>query len=345
MTDTGRLDDALLLVAALVEYWIPWGYVREGWSWLERLLQLARERSVTTPVEIPPPALVAAGRLAAIQSDYARAAALYEQAVAAHHRLGNTRDQAIALNNLGTVAHMQTDYSRAVTYYERALALARTIGERCGMAMPLTNLGLIAMQQGDFPRAAALFDEALALWRALGYDQKLAVTLGNRGALAFRQGQYDEAVALQEDALAMKRAMGDKLAVAHSLGDLARAEIERCHHVRAQTLLDEALSIFHRAGQRDGIAECLEAMGRIAQHTNQLDRAARLYGGAAALRAEIGVAHHPADVKRHEEALDALRASMTAGSFLAAWKIGQAMPLERLLRYAATDRQGSLSTV
>lgn len=338
-----HLDQALLLAAALVEYWIPWGYVREGRAWLERLLERART-APSGAVQIPPSAITGAARLAAIQNDFVRATELYKEGAALHHRLGNLRDEAVALNNIGTVAHMQTDYARATEYYERGLALARASHEPFGMAMPLTNLGIIAMQQGDYARAAALLDEALALWRGMNYDQKLAVTLGNRGALAYRQGKYDEAAALQEEALAMKRAMGDRLAMAHSLGDLGRAEVERGNHSRAHDLVDEALAIFQEAGQKDGIAECLEAMARIAQRENDFRRAARLFGGADAFRAELGIVHHPADAQRHEEALRELRAVMSAEEFLAAWKIGQTMPLQHLIRSTPTATQRSPSS-
>jgi len=326
-----RLERALLLTGAIYDYWITWGYVREGRAWLERLLELAD--GMEPAVRVPPNALTGAARLAGIQCDHARAAELYQRAVDAYRQDGNPRLLAMALNNQGTNAHLLRKYELAVTYYREGLEVARGIGDVFGMAMPLSNLGLIAAQQGDYGEADALLDEAILLWREQGNQQKLAITLANRAGLAFRQGAYDDAVALHEEALAMKRAIGDTMATAHSLGDLGWAEIERGNHARAQAALEEALLIFGEAGQRDGIAECFEGMGRIAQHRDDAHRAARMYGAAARLREELGAAHHPADLPRHESALAAIRAALGVDNFQAAWMAGRVMSLDDAVSY------------
>jgi tetratricopeptide (TPR) repeat protein len=159
--------------------------------------------------------------------------------------------------------------------------------------------------------------------------------LGNRGGLAFRQGKYEEAAVIHEEALARKRAIGDRLAIAHSAGDLALAEIELGHDELAGRLLKEALEIFSEAGQMFAVAEAVEALARIAQGRRDLYRAARLYSGAATLRAEIGVTHHPADLPRYQAALDSLRNTMGSSAFEAAWTIGQATSTSRILEEVA----------
>jgi predicted ATPase/tetratricopeptide (TPR) repeat protein len=337
LADTDRTSEALTLAANMTEYWIFWGYVREGCAWMSRLLERGRDDLTTGTIDrIPAHAFMGAARLAWIQNDYARAAELYKEAMDAHHREGNSRGECLALSNLGTVEHMQNNYVEASAHYVRALELARTTDDMYGMAMPLTNLGILAMQHGEYDRAASALDESLAIWRALGYDQKLAVTLGNRGNLAFRLEQYEEAATLHDEALSMKRDMGDKLAIGHSLGDLALALIELGENTRAKALLQETLSIFDDMGQKDGIAQCCEALARIAQVEDELDRAARLYGGAAAVRAEIGASHHPVDARRHEAAVGSLREAMGHERFRAYWEVGRAMSVGQLVRYAST---------
>ena len=244
---------------------------------------------------------------------------------------GNLRDMAVNLNNLGTVAHLQNRYDQAVPYYEQAVALARSINNDYATAMPSGNLGMVAMQRGEYELAAPILDESIRLFRSVGYEQKLAVMLGNRGNLSYRQEKYDEAATIQEEALSRKRRIGDRLAVAHSLGDLGLTEIERGDIERAAELLTEALDIFYDAGQMDGVVQAIEALARIAQHRNELERATRLYGGAATLRAEIGVTHHPADLPRHEASLEALRAAMDPSGFEAAWAIGHATSVLQLI--------------
>jgi predicted ATPase/DNA-binding XRE family transcriptional regulator len=328
--DNGRLEQALALASALVEYWIPWGFVREGREWIESLLEQARQALIT----VAPLAFKAAARLAWIQTDMDQALARHEEAAAAYRRTGDKRGEATTLNNLGAVAHVQNDFDRAAGYYERAIALGRLAHNPRGVGMSVTNLGLIAMHRGEYDRAEELIGEGASLWRGLGDDHFLAVTLGNLGSLAFRQGRYDDAVTIQEEALAMKRETGDTLAVAKSLGDLAVAEVERGNDGRAGALLHDALTVFDETGQRDAVAEALEGMAGIARRDGELDRAAGLYGGAAAIRDEIGAAHRPVDLPRYEAALGDLRALMAPTAFERAWNAGRQLELEDLIRDA-----------
>jgi predicted ATPase/DNA-binding XRE family transcriptional regulator len=330
LSESNLLDQALALATHLVEFWMFWGQVREGRRWMDLLLEQQR----AADLDIPPGTLAMVARLSWVQNDYARATGLYEEAMEAYDRAGDRRGVSTILNNLGTVAHLQTDYTRAVEYYNRALEVARADGNAQGVGLPLGNLGTIAMQQGDYGRAASLLDEAILVWRALEHDQRLAMTLGNRGSLAYRLERYDEAVAIQEEALAMKRAMGDTLSVAFSLGALGLAEIARGNDERAQAMVEESLLIFHEAGEQDGVAEALEAMAQLARNRGQLDRAARLYGGAQMMRSDIGAAHHPADIARHQRSLESLREEMSPTAYAAAWQVGQTMSVARLVREA-----------
>ena len=334
LADSGRLREALDLAGAMGEYWTLWGFIREGREWVDQLLEEVDRLSEET-VDIPASALMCAAQLAFQQNDYKRAASLYARGVEAFHSDGDTRGETIGLSQLGTVAHLQNDYSQAKIYYERAVQVAREHGHGYGMAMPLTNLGIVAMQEAEYDRAAMLLDEAIEMLRGLGLEQKLAVALGNCGNLEFRRGRYDEAVVIHEEVLAMKRAIGDSLAVGHTLGGLALAEIERGDDARAEELLSEALVIFDDIDKKDGIAQVLEALARIAQDRDQLERAARLYGGAAALQAEIGVTHHPADLDRYQKKIDDLRNALGSRRFDMSWRVGEAMSYEELIRDAA----------
>ena len=212
LAEGDRTHDALVLAGGLVEYWILWGYVRQGREWLETLIAKAEAGAHgDEPVEVPASALVGAARLAWLQNDYQRASVLYETGLAAHRRGGNDAEAAVTLNNIGTVAHLQNDYDRAVEYYELAAEAARACDHAYGIAMPLSNLGIIAMRRGDLAEAATLLDEGVAKWREIGNERMLAVTLGNRGSLAFRQSDYGRAAELHAEALAMKRAAGDTI--------------------------------------------------------------------------------------------------------------------------------------
>jgi predicted ATPase/DNA-binding XRE family transcriptional regulator len=335
LSEQNRLEQALQLAGELVEYWIPWGYVREGRAFIDDLL----DRAFLEPtVDVPPLAFVGAARLCWIQNDYERAVALYEQGISGYRRKNDVRGEAVTLNNLGAVAHMQNEYDRAADLYRRAIDLGRIGGNSTrAVAMATSNLGLIAVHRGEDTLAEELLAEAVDLWRVAGDEQLLAVTLGNLGSLHCRCGRYDLAVAVQEEALAMKRKAGDTLAVAKSLGDIALAEAGRGNDSRAQVLLRDALPVFHDSGQKDAVAEALEAIAGIARRSGDLEQAARLYGGAAALRTETGAAHREVDRVGYQAALDELTVQMSPMALESAWRAGQRMTIPELIRDAGVQ--------
>ena len=114
-------------------------------------------------------------------------------------------------------------------------------------------------------------------------------------------------------------------------------------------LLVESLSLRREIGDIGGSGWCLEKLAEIALTNGQkgsasrqvedFQRAARLFGAAAALRKPIGSVIHLADQPDYERQLSLLRAQLDEAAFSAAWAEGQAMTLEQTIEYVlAVDR-------
>ena len=77
-------DTLLQISTALYGLWSTQGLYREGMQWIERALEQSSRIATGPRVE----ALAAAGRLAAFQDDYARAALLITEGLALARELG-----------------------------------------------------------------------------------------------------------------------------------------------------------------------------------------------------------------------------------------------------------------
>jgi tetratricopeptide (TPR) repeat protein len=107
--------------------------------------------------------------VACAQGEYARAAALLEEALAWFRLstpLGN--GTAETLNHLGNVAYLQGEHERAVGLLHDALRLSRDMGTREQMAHILEGLAGVAAACGQLQRAARLGGAAEALREVLG---------------------------------------------------------------------------------------------------------------------------------------------------------------------------------
>src|ERR687889_315605 len=100
------------------------GHYHEGRNWLESLVA----QGVGSEADRAK-ALYGAGSLATEQGDYARAAALLENALTAARFARKVDVVALALTDLGNIARQQGAYERATNFHAEALALRRENGD------------------------------------------------------------------------------------------------------------------------------------------------------------------------------------------------------------------------
>jgi tetratricopeptide (TPR) repeat protein len=102
------------------------------------------------------------------------------------------------------------DHERAAPFLEEALALSRTIGDKRNTAGTLHNLGEVERQRGNYEQAKALGMESMALWREIEDDWNLSMVVGWVGLLEVWSGdEPDLAEGFLKDALALERELGN----------------------------------------------------------------------------------------------------------------------------------------
>jgi len=237
----GEVETGLRLVAAVFRFWMVRGHLREGRTWVERLLALADTGAASGGIRAR--ALRAAGVLALYQGDEAAAGSWLGQAVALGRAAGDPRTVANALSSLGVMALGQGDLEQAAAHLEESLALMRELSERRGVASVLTNLGIVFYSQGGMERAETAFAEALAVARQVGDRDLAATNLANLSSAALRQNEVARAEALGREALALYWKLGDPRRCAVGLEGLASAAGMAGQGERAARLLGAAATM------------------------------------------------------------------------------------------------------
>ena len=121
--------------------------------------------------------------------------------------LGDTRNQARTLNELGWLMHLRHQYHEAKSYVEQALKLLSDDDPE--KAMSYRVLGVIAIYQMAYSQAEAYHRQALAILSKQPEDHRTAWCLQNL-ALALRwQNQYEEAFLLYARAATILERSGD----------------------------------------------------------------------------------------------------------------------------------------
>ena len=195
--------------------------------------------------------------------------------------------RARALSAAGSLAYWRNDGPACISLYEEAVRMRREIGDQRELASALYDLGhaLSALDQvQDTERGRALENEALGIYRSLGDPGGEAWLIWALGCNSHFAGDNESAVV---DCLASAerfRTLDDQfgLAWALTMGAFAAYRLDRLDI--AGRSWHEALAIFAAVDDVSGIDTVLEHLARLARTGGQTKKAIRLRAAAARIR-------------------------------------------------------------
>ena len=371
--ETGDMITALRLGAALSVFWDIHGHVHEGQRWLEQAL------ATTAPVllTVRAKALSAAGRMAHILGNHARAQMLVEQSIALYRalqdqwgvasrsmqlggilRLQGQYEQAalfyqqsfdgfqalgdnwglgIAHIALGNLAMNHHDYQIAQTHYERGLALQRTVGDQTWIMHVLVGLTALAFEVGEYQRAVVYSEELLALAKELGNSESMVVALTALGRNALHQGDYARATGYLTQGFALAQELDYPPLMARVLTQQGDVAFAQTDLLRASRYHRQSLQIAHQLMDNEAIASGLERLAGVASAQADAESAIRLLGAAECVRARMVVPVSASEQSRNHQIMAAARAQLGDDAFAAAWAAGQALTLEQAVAFALAE--------
>lgn len=333
------VESALLglrMGTALQPFWRVRGYWSEG---REQLRLLLSSVGAQQPTSERAGALMAAGVLATCQADTDAAGASYQESLTIRREIGDRHGVAGSLAGLGNVAYRRGDYISAHALYEESLSHFREFNDQRGIYSSLIALGNVTFRQGDVSATRAFYEESLALQREIGDRRGIALSLNNLGLLAYNQKDYKAAQDLDEESLALFRELGDKGGTTYALACLGRIACRQGYSDAAHQFLGESLALSREIGDKHGIIEILISYGILALHhsessSQQMERAAQLWGAIHALSNSIGFVVPPDELHSIEPLMSTTRVLLGEQTFATAWDAGQSMTLEQATTFA-----------
>lgn len=324
----------LQIAGDLGRYWVLRGHRREGHDWLERLLAQAVPGDQPAPTDAERASgLLMSGMLAMFLGDLTLAEARLQDSLARFAQLGDERNIAWALNNLGNVALQRSDYAEAEGYYQRSLALRRAHGHTEGIASALNNLAEVARSQGDLQTARAYFEQSLIAYRQLGNDAYAASVMGHIGTILLQQGDYDGAEQMYVAGLTIAEGLGVKPVVRQVLNGLGDLACARRRYAEAKGHYRRCMAVAAEIQQTGAVALALQSLAAVAWAEEQAERAIALIAAATRYRGEV--VEEPEVVAGYQRTLAALRGAVDGLTFAECWAYGAALSLERAIAYAA----------
>ncbi|MGI5289870.1 LuxR C-terminal-related transcriptional regulator [Nonomuraea polychroma] len=216
LTTPGQAENGLVIATALRFYWIAAGALREGRSWLDRLLT-----AEPAPTATRARALLVNARLAVLQSDFEVATEMLEECKELGRRHDDTLVLAGAAYVCGLAALIQRDPAGAVELLGEALETHRAAGDQMGAVNTLMYLATAHSLLGHDEQAAALYKECLTICEAQCEHWFRSYTLWVFGIETWKQGDTAQAVEMEREAIRLKQPFDDRLGIALCMEALA----------------------------------------------------------------------------------------------------------------------------
>jgi predicted ATPase/transcriptional regulator with XRE-family HTH domain len=242
--------------------------------------------------------------------------------------------RATALNASGHLASMAGDFDGALAAVDEAEVIWRGLGDGRGLARALATRGYVLHSARDYARATMAWEEALAVGYAAGDDVRVAGVLAFLAKAAQQRGDLERAEQLFTESLAQWRKLKGEWGIAWCLYELASMALARDDTSRAEALYRESLELWSNLADHRSSVEPVEALAWVAGRRGESERAARLFGAAAAHRARLGLAFKPGEHGAHEQATLRVREALGEAAFARLWAEGEVMPLDRAIGYA-----------
>ncbi len=331
------------LVNSLATYLNYLGYYSEGRLLINEALEADSDRR---PTAERADALRNAGLLAYMQGDYPATRSHIEEALAIYRQLNpeGNRGLADALITLGDMGTEIGDYGWAAEQMLEALEIMSELGDIQGIARANWQLGACYIRTGQFEAAVKYLEESLPLLRQLGERTGISIALSGLAEIAIRQGNYDRAETLEDESIVLRQEVGEKWGIAVSLGNYAWIALSRGDLQEASSMLRQSIALRFEIGDLGGFCWCLEKYaeivavgGFVEPGTNGAaahERAAVLYGAAAALRKPIGSVIDLIDQEQYEGRMAMIKDELGIELFERCWESGAAMSLGQALHYA-----------
>ncbi len=200
-------------------------------------------------------------------------------------------DAVLALNSLGLALRDLGRTGEAGERFEEAARLARRLGDRRQEAAALLNLGRMTGRGGNPVEAIGHLTRSVGLLRSIRDPHLLPGALNVLGEAHWRVGEGERALVHHRRALGLLDSEAEYGERAATLNFIGRALVDLGELEDAREAYGECLDLYRRSGDEVGMARAWSGLGLVAKKAGDLEAAQRHYRRALGLYQRRGLLH------------------------------------------------------
>lgn len=243
LAEEGEAPAALEIAAPLWNFWFA-GFLREGYRYLLRALELATERNAVRAY-----GLWAASYLAMFATDFERNATMLAECAEISEDLDDPRLRARVRECRGHATLYQGDIPGAIELLEGARREFQAIGDALGEFDTLILLSACTFFLDD-PRVDEFSRQALELARDHGAQSSTAYAYWSVGLAQWRSGEFDQATRSLRTSIRLFQPMHDLTGISFGVQALSWCAAFAEPGERAARLLGAAQAVWRTSGAK-----------------------------------------------------------------------------------------------
>jgi len=232
----------------------------------------------------------------------------------------------------GSLAGYAGKYEKSLAAFEKAIRMHHAVGNKERECIALLNMAIHLRNAGDIERALAATEAYLSF--EIPNDPDRASKLGNYAWILAEMNQFDRARDLLAEAMEANKEIMDDWTQACLYAQMCQLALMSNNTAAAEQFLSLALEAYKKCGNAQGLIGTIEVAGLIALRVGDLERAARLLGGAERQFVAAGVGRPPVDQERVNHAIEAIVESLGEEEARALFLMGALMSLDDSYDYA-----------
>ncbi len=338
---------AVLKMAGSLQYfWYRRGYETEGRNWikdgLEHLQNLpaVEGEALSERMAVTAKAWQAMAFLASSQGDFTSSIAASRKCEELARQTGDKRLLATVLSFGAASKMMSGDRSYASSVMDEVLSIARDADDPFALSISYGMMGMhMLLNDQDPTKGNEYVSKGLALLKDTPHHFWQTMLLFGLGMTARFQGRFDEARERFAPLLTVFRDMGDQHRTNMIHSECAHMERLEGHHDKAESMYRDTIIEWKRLGHRAAVANQLECFAFMAKIHEQVERAAKLFGAAEALREIIKIPMSDMEKIEYDRETADLKANMDEKEFTSRWTEGRSMTMEQAIQLALNRSQ------
>ncbi|NND78081.1 MAG: tetratricopeptide repeat protein [Flavobacteriales bacterium] len=204
----------------------------------------------------------------------------YDQSLKLARNIGYKKGEARALNNIARIYDLKGEFVDAMGYYLQALEINRELENELALSKNLNNLGIIHQEVKNYPSALEYYNESLGIKRKLNREKEVGITLNNIGYIHFIEERYDSALVYFNEALDLQAKLNARSEVAWIKCNMSRVHFQKNEFEKALPLIEESIEIRKELGEQGNIIYANIILGEILSGLNRKSEAIEILEGA-----------------------------------------------------------------